>query len=213
MKQPTYCICTTPRSGSTHLTNLLGSLNLVGYPSEYYHYHDENESFEDFLESIVCNSDVFGFNIKYESLHTVVDLVDFKKLKCVWLKRHDVIAQAISLVKASYTNKYYLETGEERGPENFDVSVSEIERSVCLLTLDNALWLDFFQKNGIKPLVVHYEDFEREEGFTPTVTKILDFICADTKLASNTIGKKQADSHSEAIYDSFLDGYKDRDRV
>ena len=47
----------------------------------------------------------------HEKKHVVEKFIDFKTLKCIWLRRENKIKQAISLLKAIKRNRFY-ETDE-----------------------------------------------------------------------------------------------------
>jgi LPS sulfotransferase NodH len=139
-----YFVCTTPRSGSTLLTDALYKTEIAGRPSEYF---DENygqlwidrlgiQSDADYLDKVLKEGStpngVFGLKVfwfqfellrgKLARVHgreSVDDaLVDqwAHNLKYIFLVRNDKVRQAVSYLKASQTEMWWCIPGDPDNP-------------------------------------------------------------------------------------------------
>jgi trehalose 2-sulfotransferase len=93
------------------------------------------------------------------------DLLDraFGRIRYVYLRRGDVVAQAVSLARAEQTGVWF-ETEEIRprpaGEPRYDFGL--IDEQARLIEEHNRAWRDWFASAGIQPHVVRYEDLEVE---------------------------------------------------
>lgn len=126
-----YLIIFTPRSGSTWLTELLQSNKTFGNPEEWFNpdfipanakkLHVNN--FHDYVVAIKSgerskSSEIFGAEITPFQLQLASQLVDFFSLfpthttKYFYLRRKNILAQAISLYHATETGQFHTITTE-----------------------------------------------------------------------------------------------------
>lgn len=106
----------------------------------------------------------------------------FGRLGFVFLSRADVVAQAVSWLRAEQTGTWYIggngEIGGSAGtgaPARFDAA--RIGRLVQVIGEHNAAWQAWFASVGIRPHRVSYEELEAD---TVGVTlRILDFLGLD----------------------------------
>lgn len=97
----------------------------------------------------------------------------FGRLQFVYLRREGIVAQAISLYRASQTGYWHIDEGQapDQPPVfNFDA----INSLVTDLRQDNLDWQSWFQKVSIEPMPVVYEDFAADPE--ATVFKVLRFL-------------------------------------
>lgn len=109
----------------------------------------------------------------------------FGRLKFVYLRRDDVTAQAISLYRAQQTGYWHIEGQAPEQPPAFDFDA--ISSFVAELRRDNSDWQSWFQKVGVEPMRVVYEDFAADPE--TTISKVLRFLeielPADAKLSAS----------------------------
>jgi trehalose 2-sulfotransferase len=81
-------------------------------------------------------------------------------LRYVFVTRMDRAAQAVSLWRALQTWRWRHEGGDalRQRAEGLRYSFEAIDHLVRLLSDENAAWLDWFERNGITPLTVVYEE-------------------------------------------------------
>jgi LPS sulfotransferase NodH len=93
--------------------------------------------------------------------------------KYVWLVRRDRVRQAISWARAMQTQCWNTHALREyRGVQVFDLR--QIRRKIAVIERHNLEWKSFFDRNGIRPLTIVYEEFlEQPEQ---TVREILRYL-------------------------------------
>jgi len=97
----------------------------------------------------------------------------FGRTRFVHLRRDDVLAQAVSWLRAEQTGTWYV--GDPRGAGGAPSFDAEEIRRICR-TVDehNAAWEQWFASNGVEPHRVRYEDLSADPvGVT---TAILGFL-------------------------------------
>lgn len=96
--------------------------------------------------------------------------------KFIYLERSDVVAQAISRLRAEQTNVWHKTKLEEFIPTLIEpqYDFDQIHRFVQEIDEHNAAWKEWFRQSGIEPCHVRYEELDR----TPigTTCRILDFL-------------------------------------
>ncbi|MDE0314150.1 MAG: Stf0 family sulfotransferase [Candidatus Poribacteria bacterium] len=184
-----YVICTTPRTRSTVLCDLLVSSNVAGYPREYHEGHEslkdlditDPETYQKYVSVSTSPNAVCGIQVMHEKKHIVEKFVDFKKLKCIWLRRENKIKQAISLLKAIKRNRFYEtdETQKNDGLNQIKITHDEIVHHTFKFTAEDMSWAHYFQENQISPLTIWYKDLETETQQKECLKKVLDFLSID----------------------------------
>jgi LPS sulfotransferase NodH len=139
---------------------------------------------------------VFGAKLMWGTLDELVDKVGqihphltgndaalldkaFGRTRFVYLHREDVLAQAVSWLRAEQTNAWYVggngeigdNSGEGREP-HFDAD--KIGHFVEVITEHNAAWQAWFSSLAVQPHVVRYE--ELAEDMVGATHRILDFV-------------------------------------
>lgn len=165
-----YALCSNPRSGSTLLVTLLESTGVLGAPREWLR-GDGGSAHEDYLPYpqeveeqlrmvLLAGATPNGvaalkmFPEHFDSTEGVRWAERLPALKFVQLVRADLLGQAISLSIARQTDCYAHWMPEQRRPI---YSRAHIQRCMDWLACGDARWALFFARNGIRPLVVSYE--------------------------------------------------------
>jgi LPS sulfotransferase NodH len=133
------------------------------------------------------------------------EMVDraFPGLKYIWLRRNDKLKQGISYAKALQSRIWW---DADKAPAPYDAPRPEalkfdrvlLERCITQMHLEEMRWADYFDANGIEPLVVTYEALV--DDVPAAVRQVLGYI--DLKLADDFLFpesqfRKQADSTSD----------------
>lgn len=177
---PKYVIAMTARTGSTALCRYIAATGRLGDPREFLNPTG-------FMAKLVKNAGVatigellaiarsrttdgngcFGLTTNFWSLYPFIagDLFHgvFGKSAFVYLRRRDLLAQAISLYIAQTSRQWHRFAdgriiGEsEARPVAFDYDA--IAAQVKILAHEDANWRSLFAATGIEPLQLDYEDF------------------------------------------------------
>jgi LPS sulfotransferase NodH len=167
-----YLVCSIPRSGSTLLCDLLMSTGVAGHPIEYFHptrmagleREWEVDSIEAYVRRLLVErtgaNGVFGAKVHWGQYNPAFGDRDprelFPALRLVYIHRGDRLRQAISWVRALQSEEWRARGGapaEERA--TFDTE--EIRRKLTRIENDEAGWRALFERHGIAPLEVTYE--------------------------------------------------------
>jgi LPS sulfotransferase NodH len=99
----------------------------------------------------------------------------FGRTRFVYLRRGNVLAQAVSLLRAEQTGVWY-ETAHGRqepgGEPRFDFG--QVRDRVRLIGEHNAAWEQWFAREGIRPLLVRYEELDADP--VATARSVLAFL-------------------------------------
>ncbi|MCL4878167.1 MAG: sulfotransferase [Anaerolineae bacterium] len=216
-----YFICTTARSGSTLLCQLLTDTGVAGEPGEYF-YHRLNRSYlnlditdyDAYLRRVIGDkvgaNGVFGVKIMGGDLRFFIEKICetvpqtalqealaryFPRLRHVWLTRRNKVRQAVSFYKAIKTWEW--RSSDQKSKVDLTYDFEYIDRLVQEIVLREAIWQEYFTECGIVPLSLTYEDYvEDQEG---TVRAVLEYIgiTPPAALTIMPVLKKQADALSE----------------
>jgi LPS sulfotransferase NodH len=186
-----YLICATPRTGSSLLLGLLDSTGIAGHPEAYFRDPDEagwaarwrldrSCAYAEFVRAArVAGSTpngVFGAKLMWGTLDEVVaklgrggqrDLAvlerAFGRTRFLYLRRDDVVAQAVSRVRAEQTTTWYVgDAGSNGRPPAYDAD--QIAAFVDEIHEHNAAWEAWFDAEGITPHRVRYEDLDADNA-------------------------------------------------
>jgi LPS sulfotransferase NodH len=180
-----YILCSSPRTGSTLLGQMLRDTNCAGDPLEYFNplylkalanrLGDINNFFQllAFLEKHRTSSNgIFGLQIHWSHLNnifrydknlinTFIDSFD----KIIFLRRKDKIAQAVSLYRAS-KSKLWSSIDEDlnsiktvcyyKNDEEFNPVL--LTKILYSLIIQDKSWLNYLEEKNKKYLTVYYED-------------------------------------------------------
>jgi LPS sulfotransferase NodH len=174
-----YLICATPRTGSSLLCGLVDSTGVAGHPESWFRQPDEREWAARWGITSTANG-VFAARIMWGTMDEVVANLAavypncagsdagllsaaFGRIRFVYLRRGDVVAQAVSLLRAEQTGVWF-ETAHDRqeleGEPVFDFG--QVRERVRLIEDHNAAWEEWFASAGIRPYLVRYEELDAE---------------------------------------------------
>jgi trehalose 2-sulfotransferase len=213
-------ICGVPRSGTWLLAHLLHSSGVVGYPGEFFWRGDAERNreawgvstFREYLDRVsevgtAANgvfaaklmwgyfddfmSELRGLTGEYEQSDLSVIGSVFPHPRFVWMRRDDVVAQAVSWAKALKTGQFAAHQ-PRTGDAIFDYE--QIDGLAHAVRLHDGAWRRWFVAHGIEPFEVTYE--ELCEDRLGTTLRALGFLglepLAEAKIAPPSGLQKQA---------------------
>jgi trehalose 2-sulfotransferase len=177
-------ICCLPRTGSSLLGHMLYETGAVGWPGEWFWREDVERnwtawgvsSWSDYvarvLEAGTGPTGVFCTKLMWGYLHDALfelrrlsrmygedDLAVlrafFPEASFVWVRRKDVVAQAVSWAKAAQTGQWASFQPVQAEPA-FDFD--QIDALYNLARVHDGAWARWFAAHGIAPLRVVYEE-------------------------------------------------------
>jgi LPS sulfotransferase NodH len=101
----------------------------------------------------------------------------FGHVRFVYLRREDVVAQAVSLVRAEQTNVWHDSVRETRQEPDHEAQFDfdRLHQRVQQIDQHNAGWQEWFSSAGIEPFPVRYEELAVDPvGITRRVLDFLD---------------------------------------
>lgn len=174
-----FGIVGTQRSGSNYVCSALRSIDRLGDPREYFnpiHIHEEGkvkQSKEDaltFSHELVAKTNpekFFSFKLHYLQFHenflaeNILLTEAFPNIKIIFLRRSNIIKQAISLWKAELTQSWIADMEEKKQAHyNF----GEIRNRYYDLKIHDLMWARYLYDHKIPFLNVIYEDMEKNEA-------------------------------------------------
>jgi trehalose 2-sulfotransferase len=167
-----YAICSTPRSGSHFLGQLLFATGVMGCPLEYFHpqnvlrWQERQQAAQaadllPFLERIRTSPNgCFGAKVHFSHVATLsrhLPLAAFlDSFAHVHITRRDVLAQAISYVRAQQTDQWISRMPASGRTPVYDTD--RIRRRLIEVVRQNASWDHLFHSFGVRRLAVEYEE-------------------------------------------------------
>jgi LPS sulfotransferase NodH len=192
-----YAIATTPRSGSTALSNALAATGIAGFPKEHLRFPSQvlaqNCQFDyvRYLQILMTHrtteNGVFGtkfishfFKSHSQSSYDFKEILD--RFHFVYLIRRDKLAQATSVLVAQKTKTWHISSNKKYQDyqaklTELDIQDSELEKLHILhqnILTQERFWESFFEQHQISPLVIEYEQFL--ESPEEQVNKILKYL-------------------------------------
>src|SRR5215216_1000850 len=166
-----YAICTVPRSGSNWLGQLLTSTGVLGNPLEYFNgaarrqltdplYPDDPQQQVELLLTMgKTPNGIYGvklFASQFQEIESKIRLTrDLPNLRFIFLRRRDLLGQAISWARALQTNQYRANQPVQ-GESSYD-RVFILDR-IRQIVQEYAQWNAYFARTGISPMELLYED-------------------------------------------------------
>jgi LPS sulfotransferase NodH len=165
-----YVLCTTPRSGSNYLCQLLASTGVLGRPLEYFNgaarrrlgwdgYPDDPQAQLALVlsEGATANG-CYGLKI-FPSQADKAQAVDWARalpgLAFVHLRRRDLLGQAMSWARGELTGRYRASTPGRSEPV---YDPDRIQARLADIVREEARWSLFFARTGREPLRLVYEE-------------------------------------------------------
>lgn len=185
--QTGYAICTSPRSGSNFLCQVLASTDELGNPLEYFNapgrrqlglpdYPDNiDEQIQWILTKSITPNRIYAlklFAYQHDMISQQVSWTQaLPNLQFVFLTRRDLLAQAISWAMAIQTEQYRWSQPRKSEP-HYDAAL--ISRCLHDIAKEQARWQMFFARNDIHPATLVYEDFaDRPQVAVECVSNLL----------------------------------------
>ena len=215
----TYFVCSTPRCGSSVFCEALCNTQLAGAPTEYFDKaieqrfwkHWNVQSREEFIELLLKKktspNGVFGTKTHLNQYKTTFGFDElptrFSGLSYIWIRRSDIVAQAVSYTKAVQL-ELWTHHGNARKGSELVYDFKQIKHFKDRVESEDEKWRVFFQSHNIEPLTLVYEDFS--DKLLETVNDTLKFIGveASQEVSIEPISLvKQADAVSQQWCERF----------
>lgn len=182
-------LAATPRSGSSFLAHAMISTGLLGITDEYFNFEHLERAYglhEDVLSACelaasrgASENGVVSFKLfppQLDRMSRDIELTQwFPNPTWIWLKRRDVLGQAISYSIAHQTKSWNSLDERQSAPE---FSFREIRRRMHDVILANSAWEAYFAEKGINPLIYWYEDIEK--ATLPVLREIAERLAIDS---------------------------------
>jgi LPS sulfotransferase NodH len=176
----TYVIASSPRVGSTLLCDLLGRTAGLGVPTEYLNpwwlrklagrfgllSADGNVPIGPYLSVLFRHrtgpSGFFGLKLQWrqgiECWHSPELRQLLRNSRFIWIRRQDVLGQAVSFAIAMATNQWHDRQAAAEGRKPVEFSPQAVHYALQYILWENWGWGQFFEANGIRPLAFTYEE-------------------------------------------------------
>jgi trehalose 2-sulfotransferase len=226
----TFFVCSTPRTGSTMLGNLLADTGLVGRAGEYFGQPFRREvvpglsrrGFDDYLLDCTQHArgtGVLGIKLHWDQVEVFLHLLRLRRgvrglsdrqvieavfpaPRFVWIVREDTLAQAVSWWKAMTTRKW-TDGRPVRGEPTFDFG--GIAGRVRGIEEHTEAWRGWFEANGIEPLRVTYEQLTADP--TAEVRRVLAF--AGVRAQDDLVVKPRTERQADAVNEDWIRRYRE----
>ncbi len=164
------------RSGSNEICSLLRR-NGLGVPTELFQFPFPPETgpqqLEGFRSVVKVNqaNGIFGSKMSHNHRAALDEyfrnsVPGYRQLddvlpnhRWVWLTRRDKIYQAISQCHAEQSNTWAVKSATDVKRDGFEYDFIELLSRVMMLLASDQIWQIYFQRHGITPLTIVYEDF------------------------------------------------------
>ena len=179
----TYLLASVPRAGSTHFSHVLWRTGCLGAPLEYLNFEPAGpygfastsaaaqlNLWRSVMRRRCSPNGVFGlkaFPMQLQALerdnppllHEVLSamLPRNRPRRIVYLRRRDLVAQAVSYARANMSGIWRKEQ-EANGPATLDYSQEQLEAAERGIALQQNVWERMFNDLGIDPLPLWHED-------------------------------------------------------
>ena len=236
MPRDAVIICGTPRSGSSLLCGALRATRLCGRADEFFERQTLRENTEEWsvrnrrqyvkqmLDTTTPNG-VFSIKVHWHHMNNLRAHLQPRerpwrrrqqnpfvylapRLHFVFLSRRDKVRQAVSYQRAMITRRWHAHLGEP-APDDVlphQIDVATLRSVVQTLHECEGHWKDLFERVGIKPLELFYED-DLEVGYERAALRVLDSAGIDRPrdLVARSNLQRQRDEWSEAVAQIYKD--------
>jgi trehalose 2-sulfotransferase len=218
----TFFLCSSPRTGSTLLGNLLADTSLVGRAGEMFGEDFRRNvlpglsrrGFDDYLVTQCArrarDTGTLGIKLHWYQLEAflyhlrlrrgladandreVIDTV-FPSPTFVWMTREDTVAQAVSWWKAMSTGKW---TSAQAARAEAEYDEDGIRGRLLRIEADDRSWSRWFATNGVEPMHVVYEKLAADPS--GEVRRVLEQVGVDVPVDLVVVPRteRQADATS-----------------
>jgi LPS sulfotransferase NodH len=214
-----YAICSTPRSGSHFVGQIMKNTGVFGCPLEYFNpdnlptwrqrARDEGcESIIQFLETKRTGANGrLGIKLHRTHLPAAIAEIGLEALQRDWkfilLRRKDILGQALSWSMAAQTDAWMSGLSAKKEAVYDRTSIM---RYIKLASNHTASWQQFLAERGLVPLEVVYEDVAANP--VAALVTISDFLSTplphDLDLARIVATKMQRTGSTEAWRERFI---------
>lgn len=230
----TFFICSTPRTGSTMLGNLLAETALVGRAGEVFGERFRRDvmpglSRDGFDEYLVVQSarrardtGTLGIKLHWDQVELLMHLLRlrrglggandrevleavFPSPSFVWISREDTLAQAVSWWKAMTTGRW-TDGQPASGEPRFDAD--GIRGRLRGIEQHTKGWERWFEANHVEPLRLTYEQLAAEPAVQ--ARRVLEFVGVDVPEGFGVVPRTQV--HSDAVNQEWIRRYRDAPR-
>lgn len=228
----TFVICSTPRTGSTMLGDLLADTGLVGRADEFFGEPFRQNvvpgltrrGFDEYLLGCTRNARLgtFGIKLHWDQVEVFLHLLRLRRglrgrsdaevleavfpaLRYVFLTRDDVLAQAVSFWKAMASGKWVDEQWAAAEP-TFDAD--RIAGRVRRIEEHNAAWRGWFAANSVEPLGVTYEELAADPA--STARRVLEHAGVDVPAGLDV--EPRTERQADAVNDEWIRRYRELTR-
>lgn len=200
----TIIVATVERSGSKFLCDLMTQTARLGKPEEYFSPYvlrrwfagrgaHAADSCRLVLEAGTTSNEVAScklFPFHFQLLQGEIKLTEwFGAPRWVWLRRQDLLGQAISLSIALQAHRWHHDDPQESTPV---YKPGDIDRTLNRLSKHIAMWETYFARTGISPLEIWYEDVSADpKAAVETIGAFADVDVTDTTVTAGLRVKKQ----------------------
>lgn len=103
----------------------------------------------------------------------------FGRVRFVYLRREDIVAQAVSLLRAEQTDVWHdpVQAARAEPARDAQFDFDQVHQRVQLIGQHNLAWQGWFSAAGIEPFEVRYEELAADP--IGTTRRILDFLGLD----------------------------------
>lgn len=167
-----WAICTIARSGSSWLSQLVESTQLLGNPDEYLldwpgwcgrFGLSAAMPFEEYVDCLIRHrstpNGVFAVKGSFDELQPFLGF--FPSVPCVWLTRENKVEQAVSWHRAHHSGWWH-QTDGSRLQHPFVFSAAQAIAFYDEILRREALWQAYFSARDAKPLMLTYETLCRD---------------------------------------------------
>ena len=233
--QTNFLVCGAPRTGTNWFLTLLYSTGLFGILDECFgkrvltRYlegvdYDErmtlsDQQVSDIFERIVSDTKkdgVWGSKMFLDQLNLFLRCMeitgfDWTDVKVIWIRRRNMVKQAISFAKASAMQNFAVKSESElkeyiENTKHLQMKMWEIEGYYKHFSVWDYTWQYFFESYGINPHVIYYEDMENESDLSGIIQDVLNFLdlCYNLPLNVTSGHYPQYTDWNKQAYDEFM---------
>ncbi|GAB1155123.1 Stf0 family sulphotransferase [Paenibacillus illinoisensis] len=225
-----YTIWFSQRTGSTLLSEALGSTGVAGKPGEWLHFqHKSPETLkhadlEQIWEMGTTPNGVFGIKINFEQrwIDAIRKLYQLPSetpraevwstgfpncTKHIYMTRRNKVRLAVSWWRAIVSGEWHRQHGAQAEEKDiadqyhFDaIKHLLVESSMCEAAIE-----DFLSESGIVPLTIVYEDFV--QYYEGTVRKVLEYL--DLSSANVTVAPPAFDPIADDISEQWVQRFRE----
>ena len=218
----TILIASTPRCGSHMVGHAMSHTGLLGVPFEYLNPVNLSEwqkrlgvsgpeaTLREISKRRTSGNGVFGLKAHFSHCDILGGpeklLATFPDLFVVHLRRADVLRQAVSYAIARQTGVWI--AGQEGVLDRTVFDEGMIRDCLNDIAVQNARWVSAFERAGVVPLNLYYEEVERDIGSAVTATaRHAGVIAADRSITVKPSTKRQSDTGRT---DAWVERYAER---